>query len=284
MAKKPHARHQSARDLLKDIAHVRASLGGTTGAVPVETMVADVLPVEDEPAHAAEGGSPVGPGRTVGPVRKRKRSRKRSWALPLLSVGILVVLLGGAGIAWSVLSRRPSSNITPAPPTPEVAGKDEGRHLREEAAREETLKKSVEQHLLEIPPRPGGVQECIDLGVLYLNHEKVSAAEALFKHMAELPSQSAYHHVGRLGLAVTDVMKKDYSAAHEKLKKLFDPKSKSAPVLKDYLGKNPEFAEWVSWADPDNVRSGKVEPPHPQGPPRGWPTGRFGERPKFRKR
>jgi hypothetical protein len=85
--------------------------------------------------------------------------------------------------------------------------------------------------------------------------------------------RSLYHDIGRLGLAVVDFLKKDYPAAHEKLKKLFDPKSISAATLKEILAKNHDLAEWVNWADPQDLRSGQPLATPPQGPTSpGWPV------------
>jgi len=64
--------------------------------------------------------------------------------------------------------------------------------------------------------------------------------------MDRRPSPSAYHYVGRLGLAVTDALEQRYSESRSKFVALFDPKSKDkhAQVLHDYLTKHTEFAKW----------------------------------------
>jgi eukaryotic-like serine/threonine-protein kinase len=316
MAKKPHARYQSAHDLLKDVARVRESLSGTTGTVPVGSLLTETVPAE----------SPATPA--PAPARKRPRRRARRgtsrWVAALVAVGVLVALLAGGAIAWHRRARPADA----APPAPDRAARAEGKQERDgaprkqdrddpprkqerdepvkkpdadetpskqerddgvkkperdEAARkpetEEALRKVVEQHLRESSPNPNGVDACIDLGVLYLDQNRFREAEALFKRMDERPSPSAYHFVGRLGLAVTDALKNDYRASHAKFLELVDPRSRDnrVQILNDYLAKNPEFARWVNEAEAQNVRNGIAQSSLPQGLRR--PAGR----PPFRR-
>jgi hypothetical protein len=162
--------------------------------------------------------------------------------------------------------RRP---VHPDPDTP--AGPPSGEVVVKgnvEKEKEEALKKAVEQYLRERTPDPAGVDACIDLSVLYLEQDRDSEAEKLFKRMDERRPPSAYHFVGRLGLAVTDALKKDSRASQAKFRELFDPRSKDnrVQILNDYLMKNPEFAKWVNEADSHNVRNGvSSEPSLPQG-------------------
>ena len=93
--------------------------------------------------------------------------------------------------------------------------------------------------------------------------------------MDERRSPSAYHFVGRLGLAVTDALRNDYRDSYAKFVELFDPKNRDdrREILNDCLAKNPDFAAWVNEADSLIVRNGIQESPLPQG---GWrrPPGR----------
>ena len=192
------------------------------------------------------------------------------WGAAALALGILVLAGAGVAIVAIVLLRPPAhpapEALTPptpppaveAPPPPADVAKGDG-----EQEKEETLKKLVEQDLKENSPNPDGVDRCIDLGVLYLEQNKVPEAEGLFARMAERRPPSAYYFVGRLGLAVTDALKGDDHAAHDKFKELFDPKSRDnrVQILKDYLNSKPEFAKWVNEADSQNVRNGAPPPP-----------------------
>jgi len=255
MAKTPQARYQSARDLLKDIARVRASVNGTTGSISVGTIDTETVPAEDAPSAPKV------------PVRKWPALPR--WGLALLALGVLAALGVGLVIVWQRPSTSPAVNAPPpAPPAPGADAPSLPDKVAEgdvNQQHEESLKQLVEQHLKENSPNPGGVEDCIDLGVLYLAQNKVPEAEALFKRMDERRPPSAYHFVGRLGLAVTDALNKDESASHAKFKELFDPKSRDnrVQILNDYLKRNPEFAEWVDGADSQNVRNGASQSPSP---------------------
>jgi serine/threonine-protein kinase len=260
MAKQPDARYQSARELLKDLARLRESLGGTTGFLPVGRPAADT---------PSEGAAPSAA------ALARRRPAWRRWLPALAGLGIVVVLIVGVALCWP---RRPAHTDAgpPAAPTPPpgAAAKADGP-----AEHEEALKKAVEQHLKDSSPNPVGVEACLDLGVLYLEQNKTADAEALFKRMDERRPPSAYHFLGRLGLAVTDALKSNYRASHAKFTELFDPRSRDnrVQILNDYLTKNPEFAKWVNEADSHNVRNGASESSLPQGLRR--PTGK----PPFRR-
>jgi serine/threonine-protein kinase len=254
MAKRPDDRYPSARELLRDVARVRESVGGTTACVPVASLAAETIPPAGTPSPA-----PAPPRR-----RARRPSPRRRWAPALTALAALVVLAVAVLIARSLRPARPAENA--AGPPPEGAAKDDGPQERAAALkkqeREEALRKAVEQHLKEAAPNPAGVEACIELGVLYLDQNRAGEAEALFRRMDERRAPSAYHFVGRLGLAVTDALKNDHRASHAKLVELFDPRSRDNRVqtLNDYLSKSPELARWVNEADDHNVRNGLSEP------------------------
>src|SRR5262249_44017595 len=210
------------------------SLSGATGCVPVAGITAAEVPIADTPPTEAV------PGRT---------SNRR--ALALVGLGLLGVVLIGVVIASFGRSRPEGDSSGARPTTP-----DGGVKVNADREKEEALKKLVEQYLREKSPEPAGVDACIDLGVLYLEQDRDSEAEKLFRRMDERRPPSAYHFVGRLGLAVTDALKKDFRASHAKFRELFDPRSKDnrVQILNDYLTRNPEFAKWVNEADSHHVR------------------------------
>ncbi len=237
MAKKPRARYQTARELLKDIARLRESLQTATGCVSLETAPEEVSPAEETEELLPFWKHPV-----------------FRWGLALGVPGLLALVC-----VVALLTRRPAPSrevtpaiVQPAPPNSGVPGGDEQHD------RLAFLNKVVDQYLNDNPPKPSGIDACIELGVLYLNQGKTSEAEALFKRMDERRAPSAYHFVGRLGLAVTDALQDHHRASQDKLKELFDSRSMDnrVQILKEHLAKNPSFAEWVNEADPNNVRNG----------------------------
>ena len=94
MAKQPHARYQSARDLLKDIVRVRESISGATEALSVGGMAAATAPEVDATPSAP---APVG-----------KRPALPRWGLALLALGVLVLgVLAAAGVGVALVWHRP---------------------------------------------------------------------------------------------------------------------------------------------------------------------------------
>lgn len=234
MAKKPKARYQSARELRDDIIRVRDSLSGGATAMPVDSIIVE----------------PIAAGRTM------ELEEVPAWWLPLLrrwwpglvALGLLSVLFLTFTILWLLRPPRPDVGGTSGLPVVPVAGVED---------KEESLKKVVEQSLRDNSPNPGGVDACLELAVLYLNQNKYAEAEELFKRMDERRSNSAYHVLGRLGLAITDALKDDDPASHSKFKELFDFRNReNRTMINNYLAKNPEFEKWVNEADFHNVRNG----------------------------
>jgi serine/threonine-protein kinase len=281
MAKKRSARYQSARDLLKDLSRVRETLSGTTGSLPVGSLIAEptvgaAAPprtvAEESPTLQDQEGDKVSRPAGSRGIRKKTVESVPVWKQPVVLVGaalgtlgIVAVVCVGIAFAWS---RRPAPTHTDGPvadvlpPSSPAVAESDGHQERADS-----LRKVVEQHLKEGSPNPNGVEECIDLAVLYLDQNKLSEAESLFKRMDERRPPSSYHYVGRLGLAVTDALTNNARASHAKFTELFDSKSKDnrVQVLNDYLTKNPEFAKWVNEADSHNVRNGVSESSIPQG-------------------
>ncbi|MCI0464963.1 MAG: serine/threonine protein kinase [Gemmataceae bacterium] len=247
MAKKPQARNQSARELLKDIARLRESLNSTTGCIPVDSIIAETPPAEVTPPPMPR------------PVRKM-RSRKaasQGWVPVLVVLGVVVGVFVAVGITLLIVLGDSDGDTAEAPLPPDKRAEPQEQQARAEAlkklqAREAALKKAVEKHLKEslTKPNPSGVQDCIELGVLYFEQTRIPEAEALFKRMDERRPPSPYHFVGRLGLAVTDALKDHDRAAQDKFRDLFNPKSRDnrVQILNTYLSKNAEFAAWVNEA------------------------------------
>ncbi len=259
MAKKPHLRYQSAHEVLKDIARLRESLGEAVGSVVVSPTIEDG-PATPPPKRRVPEKVP--PAADTSPLpSKPVRRRRSSWAPLVLVLGgfaALAAVCVAAGVVWIVVSSMPQQAATsPAPTAPAAGGGGDTVAANKQQEREEELKKAVDLHLKNTTPNPSGVEDCIDLGVLYLEQNKVPEAEALFRRMDERKPPSSYHYVGRLGLAVTDALQNHHAESQQKLRELFDPKSldNRAQILNDYLKKNPDFAAWVNEADSHNVRN-----------------------------
>jgi len=189
IAKNRHERYPSARELLQDIVRLRDTLGNTNASLPAVTTVIEAAPTEEfsEPAV---------------PLWKRP-----AWLYGGIAAAVLAFLLVVLVIAWprgEPANPVPDNGIAANPEQKPAAVNDE----------EENLKKTVERYLSKASPSPAGVEVCIDLAVLYLDHDKLHEAEALFKRRsAEHKPPSAYYFVGTLGRAVVDSINKDDAAS-----------------------------------------------------------------------
>jgi serine/threonine-protein kinase len=273
LAKNPDARYATARDLLKDIAKVRQTLGDTqTMAIAVDT------PVDPAPTPTQTVSMPA--------VAKGKGLLVLGAVGVIGVIGILAAITITFALVWWSRSGRD------AEPTPNVHRSEPvDRKKQEEAAKEASLaalKKTVEQHLSDPSPRPSGVDDCIDLAVRYLDEDKDRDAEAIFKRMSERKPPSAYHFAGRLGLAVIDAQNHDHKGAKAKLNELFDPKAKDqrVQILKDVQARKPEFAEWVNettaWVNANNTPTVAAKT-GPEPPNKGFKRPIFGSKFPFKK-
>ncbi|HYT91891.1 MAG TPA: hypothetical protein VEL76_24470, partial [Gemmataceae bacterium] len=266
LAKDPGERYASARELLKDLAKAREALGDATVAIQAVPSADDTTEEEALPASPSLW----------------QRLAARPWILALAGAGalmlvVLVIVLAASGPDGSgpddAAKEREAEKIKLA----------EAAKQREEALKkkehEEALQKLAEPHLTEKLPNPSGVDPCIDLGVFYLEEKKVGEAETLFKRMtADRRSPSAYYLVGRLGLAVVDAAKDHHSAAQDKFKELFNPKTKDnrVSILNGYLQKHPGFAQLVNEAESyvGYTAAGTPAPKTPRPPPGSFPFGK----------
>ena len=297
LSKSRRGRYQSARDLLKDIARVRESLGRTTGVVPVAVGV-ETMPAVDasRPPARRPRSSPV-------PFWRRRKARRWLPALGVLvGLGFLGILCVVAAIAWNRLSTHPdavaaapssspadapvvppaSPAVPPpaapvAPPTapvtpptapvappPSPAPPPDAPVAPPEQSREEASRKwwsSTSRRLHRTRP----ASATASTSASFTSTGPTMPRPRRCSRMDERRSPSTYHFVGRLGLAVTDAVKKDYRDSHAKLTELFDPKDRDnrREVLNGYLAQKPELAQWVNEANAEDARNGFVDSPVP---------------------
>jgi serine/threonine-protein kinase len=242
MAKDPDQRYQSARDLLRDILRVRESLNGVTGCIPIDSIMTEPMPVAtsgEVPSVRVPALAPPAPHR---------------WRTALLALGVLVALAAGVGFGWYHRQARHDADTNPALPPPLPTG---GAEVNSQKELEESLRKVVEQYLKDCPS--GMDRVCVDLALLYLEQQRVPEAEALFKRMSERRTQTAYHLVGQVGLAITDALQSHAAASHAKFKELFEGRRFNRPVLGPYLA-NPKFTRWLSEALYYNNKTADISP------------------------
>jgi serine/threonine-protein kinase len=240
LAKKPSARYQSAQELLKDIARVREAVHTGTDTLLLQSDARQTIPKDESSASR--------------PVPVWKRPAMILVGVGVLALGVLAAVLLVVGTFRNRTPDSPEAVLVAAPNLAVELGPPAGEPLD----RKKTLEMAVALHLAEKTPNPAGVQDCIDLGVVYLDAKNIHEAKELFARMGERRPPSAYHFVGQLGLAVTDSLENKHRESYAKFASLSDPRKgdNRAQVVKDYLAKNPEFEKWVNEAKSSNVRNG----------------------------
>jgi serine/threonine-protein kinase len=183
MAKKPDDRYQTCRELIQDVARVRAELSG----VPVGQSVVAQVTVD---AVAAPAATTL----TLLPVRRRR------WLPWLVAGSLLLSGAAGAAIAWTRLKKQ--AEIEPTSTTAADAGNVEALFSKQK--HEQFLKEAVEQYA-----DPGndktrirnGLSHAIELGLLYLDQWRLLEADALFVRLCQ-SSVEQYAALGNLGHAI----------------------------------------------------------------------------------
>jgi serine/threonine-protein kinase len=176
MAKRPEDRYQTGRDIVRDLARLRDNLVGITGTQQLQLL--STGPVSPLPTDAVS---------TQTIPRLPPRRRLAAW----LAASVVLALV--AGLSYGLWKQ---------PPTQEVA--DKVRPVPK--TKEEYLRESVEQHA-----HPGknlaelrrGLEFAIELGVLYLEQQRLQEADAFFGKL-DSPDQEVkpYRTLGQVGRAL----------------------------------------------------------------------------------
>src|SRR5262249_58573427 len=173
LAKDPAQRYQTGRDLLRAILKAREGLSGSTVAIGPPTIAVDSL-LSTTPA----------PTEAKLPVQVPTPPRRRSWLLACVLLSLLVAAGGGALFAWR--ERRLQGPLPGEQVRPADASVVETILLPNK--REQALRLLVDQALS--PPRGktpdvGGVGNCLELGLFYLEENRLDEAEKLFTRLTQ---------------------------------------------------------------------------------------------------
>jgi len=270
MAKDPSQRYQTGRELLKDLVRLRESLTGTTSfQLSPLTATNTALPATPTmPAAEAELGLPAETVSAGIPA-----PRRRSW-LPLLFL-VSVLLAGTAGVVLALL-HQPHETI-PAPTghsgdgsinvdgMPAYHTKEALNHL------EEALRTSVDGYL---DPKKGfpnvssGVALSLDLGLLYLDHQRLDDAERFFKRLDGLGPIRPYHALGCLGRAIVLALKNQAVDSNKLFRETVPllaasmrdtPKGKRPEPEMQQILTDPRLRHWISEALYYNNKNGILD-------------------------
>jgi serine/threonine-protein kinase len=229
LAKDPTQRHQTGRELLKDISRVREGLSGQTAAL-AGTQGVELVPLA--PGTITQGGMRA----ATAPVPQRSGSR-RVWFLSLAGASLLLAAGLGAGIGWfrHRLAFPPHAVVTPAA--------EEDRAIPPETGEETALRTVTEPYLNSRPTDAVEIQTglglCVKLGVFYLEHDRLDEALALFKRMEAPKMMPAFRMIGHVGHGIVLALRSQSQESNEVFRDLF-VHGKDAPA-------KPRFSNLQTW-------------------------------------
>lgn len=225
MAKKRGDRYQTARDYLSDLARFRA--GPTATSLSRQQAITAnpddfpaVLPADEPEPEPDESGNWWG----------RYRLQFVGAALAVLLGG----LVGVGALVWYLRSKGEAPQATadqkehePAPPDKPPAVKTREQLLREEA----------ERRLL--APDAAGLVACADLGLFYLEENRLDDAQALFVRLEAVKTPRSYFQLGRLGHGIVLAQRPQKAAeSNQCFKDVFAP---FPGLVGPYSSRGPRF-------------------------------------------
>ena len=250
MAKDPAQRHQTGREILRDLARLRGGTSGLTLAVAKEVFSVELV--------AVPSGSQSLPMTSL-PGRWRRIA-----LYSLIGASVVAALVMGA-VAGRM---RRTSAAPPVVPIVNAASADEDFLPVND---EDALRKLVDKYLQ--PANNGhsvsvGMELCLNLAVLYLEQHRLDDADKLFDRLAKVPKAPSYHTLGRLGeamvLAFRDKAEESNKAFHDLVAN--DPLlAEVGKHMKDNKPIDPEFRKmmtnasfrfWLAKAINSNIRNG----------------------------
>ena len=187
MAKDPANRHQTGRELLRDLARVRETLSGQTAAV-VGASPSSSLVAAPSFCTASGGGSPTQPG----------PRRRRTWTYAVVGLSLVVALGLGAGLGWLRRTADDAAPVVPNVPAGDAADADDDLLPVNDEERCELVDKYLQ------PSGAGrnvsvGIGLCLDLSILYLDQHRLNDADKLFERLAKAPQARQYQTLGQFG-------------------------------------------------------------------------------------
>jgi serine/threonine-protein kinase len=259
MAKAPEARYQTGRELLRDVVRVREGLSGATAALSPVSAGATVATAALAPVAAAAPSTAAMP--TARPF----------WRRPALLFVLSVLLAGlaGAAVAWQRRQAAGPLHRDAAGPPADAA---EVEALAPAHRREKTLREAAEEYL----SSPGtaknvavGYGLCLDLGLLYLEADRLDEADKLFARLNKINNPPTYHQLGHLGHGIVLALRNQPFASNKHFSDVLDvPRYRNGLIRRvenraqapdAQMWHNPQWRYWMSKALSYNARNGLPE-------------------------
>lgn len=254
MAKRPEARYQTGREIVRDASRLRDALVATGGQLPATVL---------------NGLTPTGTMVTIGNESTGVRTRSH----PLRFLGMIVgVLALGLGIGW-LATPRPVIPLSMPDGPPEGKGGEPPAAIKDlfgAAERDKDLPRRV-QDVLKNPAEFGPNLDLImDLGAVYLRDGQLDEADTLFKDLERVDRRVPQHRlIGHLGHAMTLALRDQPAESNQLFVKTFeqfDQADAAFPKLGRQLhllvDKNVAWREQISRAlDRNYANAPNVFPP-----------------------
>jgi eukaryotic-like serine/threonine-protein kinase len=222
MAKDPADRYQSCRELLKDLSKVRESISGQVTALRSDGG-GDLLPLNNLEEIATGTQTDM---QTIS--LSHAAAIPRHWlALVLVFVAVgaaVVVLAGGAGLTWYLLHKNKSPAVA-VPTGTQSAPPSTTQGNPNTPAREQPLRAAAEPYLTSVQTAKNnqskGLSACMELGVFYLEQNKLEDANKLFRDLEDMRSLDSFRFLGRLGHAIVLALRNQSKESNALFKEVF---------------------------------------------------------------
>jgi eukaryotic-like serine/threonine-protein kinase len=249
LAKDPVVRYQTGRELLKDIARLREGLSGQTAAVGALNASVEMAPASS--AGVTESALPVNGGPTTVTLPPQP-VRRRRWSV--FAASVLLAIVAGAGAGWYRHRLAFPKHAATVPATEELAAD-------KLETKEQALRTLLEPYLGTCPSnvREGqkGLEHGMDLGLYYLEQDRLDDAQALFVRFERHPAPS-YQLLGHLGLGILLALQNEPQESNKHFLKTNLELRTKQPIrwLENQMRLDPKWRYWMSKAIHYNVQNG----------------------------
>jgi tRNA A-37 threonylcarbamoyl transferase component Bud32 len=278
MAKDPADRYQTCRELLRDLAKVRESLSGTPTAVPLEEPGVELLPL-DEPEEVVSATAPGTATPRPLPATAALPALRRHWVaavlFALVPLTVLLALGFGAALAWVtyVWQGQPKAAVPAADKGPPDRDALLSAKKREQALRDLAEPYLNKEKASDTPT--AGFVFLMELGLFYLQQDRLDDAQELFKKLDDMRQVESYHILGHVGRGIVLALRDQATESNRLFKDAFTPQrfpvpdgsAKGVPKRGEpqlQIVQNAQMKYWLAEAIHYNERNGVARRDMPQ--------------------
>ncbi|HTU89190.1 MAG TPA: protein kinase [Gemmataceae bacterium] len=251
MAKDLGERYQTGRELLKDIARLREGLSGQTATAATPSPSVELVPASA--AQVAEVASSANLAPATVPMPKWAR-QSWGWRGAVFAGSVLMAGVIGVAVAWLQhrLALPARAAVVPAP--------DEPATNRLET-KEQALRTLLEPYF---DARPGnfrevqkGVEQAMDLGMCYLEQDRLDDARALFVRL-EKNALPAFRVLAHLGQGIVLALQNEPHESNKQFVKVHfeHQRGKQPKGLENLIRTDPKWRYWINKAIHYNLQNG----------------------------